>query len=63
MSEDADGYCRDEANGGRIPVFKPTMQQFKSFKRYVEAIDAYGELIGGRRDCSRDLANTYVLQA
>jgi hypothetical protein len=32
----------DEENGGKIPVFKPTMDQFRSFKRYVEKIDKYG---------------------
>ena len=29
-------------DGGRIPVFKPTMDQFKSFKKFVEKIDKYG---------------------
>jgi len=29
-------------DGGKIPVFKPTMAQFKSFKKYVEKIDKYG---------------------
>jgi hypothetical protein len=32
----------DEENGGKIPVFKPTMDQFRSFKRYIEKIDKYG---------------------
>lgn len=27
---------------GRIPVFKPTMEQFRSFKKFVERIDKYG---------------------
>ena len=27
---------------GKIPVFKPTMHQFRSFKKYVEKIDKYG---------------------
>ncbi|KAK3709558.1 hypothetical protein LTR37_010779 [Vermiconidia calcicola] len=27
---------------GKIPVFKPTMEQFKSFKKFVEKIDKYG---------------------
>lgn len=29
-------------DGGKIPVFKPTMDQFRSFKKYVEKIDKYG---------------------
>ncbi|OQN98643.1 hypothetical protein B0A48_15309 [Cryoendolithus antarcticus] len=29
-------------DGGKIPVFKPTMEQFKSFKKYIEKIDKYG---------------------
>ncbi|KAI9729247.1 MAG: hypothetical protein M1834_007039 [Cirrosporium novae-zelandiae] len=28
--------------GGKIPVFKPTMDQFRSFKSYVAKIDKYG---------------------
>ncbi|KAF1990583.1 hypothetical protein K402DRAFT_417370 [Aulographum hederae CBS 113979] len=28
--------------GGRIPVFKPTMDQFRSFKKFVDKIDKYG---------------------
>ncbi|KAI9697721.1 MAG: hypothetical protein M1820_007708 [Bogoriella megaspora] len=28
--------------GGRVPVFKPTMKQFKSFKKFVDKIDKYG---------------------
>jgi hypothetical protein len=27
---------------GRIPVFKPTVDQFRSFKKFVERIDKYG---------------------
>jgi hypothetical protein len=27
---------------GRIPVFKPTMDQFRSFKKFVDKIDKYG---------------------
>ena len=27
---------------GKIPVFKPTMEQFRSFKKFVEKIDRYG---------------------
>lgn len=32
----------DQENGGKIPVFKPTMDQFRGFKKYVEKIDKYG---------------------
>ncbi|KAE9978771.1 hypothetical protein BLS_000326 [Venturia inaequalis] len=32
----------DEENGGKIPVFKPTMDQFRSFKKFVEKINDYG---------------------
>jgi len=32
----------DGDNGGRIPVFKPTMDQFRSFKKFMEKIDKYG---------------------
>ncbi|KAH8726079.1 JmjC domain-containing histone demethylation protein 3D [Phaeosphaeriaceae sp. PMI808] len=28
--------------GGKIPVFKPTMDQFRNFKRFVDKIDKYG---------------------
>lgn len=27
---------------GKIPVFKPTMDQFRSFKKFVEKIDKHG---------------------
>ncbi|KAK6528733.1 hypothetical protein TWF694_003973 [Orbilia ellipsospora] len=29
-------------DNGKIPVFKPTMQQFKSFKKFIDKIDHYG---------------------
>ena len=29
-------------DGGKIPVFKPTMEQFRSFKKFVDKIDKYG---------------------
>lgn len=32
----------DAENGGKIPVFKPTMEQFRSFKKFVGKIDKYG---------------------
>ncbi|CAD6580385.1 MAG: hypothetical protein ASARMPRED_000204 [Alectoria sarmentosa] len=28
--------------GGRVPVFKPTMNQFRSFKEFIQKIDKYG---------------------
>lgn len=32
----------DGENGGKIPVFKPTMDQFRDFKKFVNKIDKYG---------------------
>ncbi|KAJ9641882.1 hypothetical protein H2199_005095 [Coniosporium tulheliwenetii] len=29
-------------DGGKIPVFKPTMAQFRSFKKFIDKIDTYG---------------------
>ncbi|WPH04251.1 Hypothetical protein R9X50_00714000 [Acrodontium crateriforme] len=29
-------------DGGKIPVFKPTMDQFRSFKKFMEKVDKYG---------------------
>lgn len=29
-------------DGGKIPVFKPTMDQFRSFKKFIDKIDKYG---------------------
>ncbi|SMQ54670.1 unnamed protein product [Zymoseptoria tritici ST99CH_3D7] len=42
MEEIKPDHYWDEENGGRIPVFKPTMQQFASFKKFVDRIDSYG---------------------
>ncbi|KAF2084745.1 JmjC-domain-containing protein, partial [Saccharata proteae CBS 121410] len=28
--------------GGKVPVFKPTMDQFRSFKKFIDKIDKYG---------------------
>lgn len=36
----------DGENGGRIPVFKPTMDQFRDFKKFVDKIDKYGMKAG-----------------
>lgn len=33
-------------DNGKIPVFKPTMKQFHSFKRFVKSIDSYGMQTG-----------------
>ncbi|KIV99079.1 uncharacterized protein PV09_09185 [Verruconis gallopava] len=32
----------DGENGGKIPVFKPTMSQFRDFGKFIAAIDGYG---------------------
>lgn len=32
----------DEAHGGKIPVFKPTMDQFRDFQKFIDKIDKYG---------------------
>jgi hypothetical protein len=29
-------------DGGKIPVFKPTMEQFRDFKKFCERINKYG---------------------
>ncbi|KAL5451896.1 hypothetical protein PMIN05_000277 [Paraphaeosphaeria minitans] len=29
-------------DGGKIPVFKPTMDQFRNFRRFIDKIDKYG---------------------
>lgn len=29
-------------DGGKIPVFKPTMAQFRDFQRFIDKIDRYG---------------------
>ncbi|CCJ30484.1 unnamed protein product, partial [Pneumocystis jirovecii] len=33
-------------DNGKIPVFKPTMEQFHCFKRFVKSIDSYGMTTG-----------------
>lgn len=43
MEDDGEEIVPDHYwDGGKIPVFKPTMEQFRSFKKYVEKIDKYG---------------------
>ncbi|KAG1175143.1 hypothetical protein G6F70_004348 [Rhizopus microsporus] len=39
------GYY-DQENGGTIPIFTPTMEEFKDFKVFMEAIDEYGKKAG-----------------
>lgn len=29
-------------DGGKIPVFKPTMDQFRDFQKFIDKIDKYG---------------------
>ncbi|KAL1935446.1 hypothetical protein VTP01DRAFT_4586 [Rhizomucor pusillus] len=36
----------DQSNGGAIPVFRPSMEEFKDFKAFMEAIDEYGKRSG-----------------
>ncbi|KAF1806618.1 JmjC domain, hydroxylase-domain-containing protein [Mucor lusitanicus] len=36
----------DQENGGRIPIFTPTWDEFKDFKAFVESIEEYGKQSG-----------------
>ncbi|KAI8093534.1 JmjC domain, hydroxylase-domain-containing protein [Halteromyces radiatus] len=36
----------DQDHGGQIPVFRPTMEEFKDFYAFMEAIDSYGKEAG-----------------
>ncbi|SAM03731.1 hypothetical protein [Absidia glauca] len=36
----------DQAHGGRIPVFRPTMPEFEDFNAFMAAIDGYGKAAG-----------------
>ncbi|KAG2211062.1 hypothetical protein INT46_008188 [Mucor plumbeus] len=36
----------DQKNGGRIPIFTPTWDEFKDFKAFVESIEEYGKESG-----------------
>ncbi|KAI7874835.1 JmjC-domain-containing protein [Lichtheimia hyalospora FSU 10163] len=36
----------DQANGGAIPVFRPTMEEFSDFKEFMESIDSFGRRSG-----------------
>ncbi|CAO3613345.1 unnamed protein product [Mucor fragilis] len=36
----------DQENGGRIPIFTPTWDEFKDFKAFVESIEEYGKESG-----------------
>ena len=43
MSDDEEEVEPDHYwDDGKIPVFKPTMDQFRSFKKYIKKIDKYG---------------------
>ncbi|KAG1121963.1 hypothetical protein G6F42_011921 [Rhizopus arrhizus] len=36
----------DQENGGKIPIFTPTWDEFKDFKAFVESIEEYGKESG-----------------
>ncbi|KAI9304881.1 JmjC domain, hydroxylase-domain-containing protein [Cunninghamella echinulata] len=36
----------DQDSGGRIPVFRPTIEEFKDFYAFIESIDSYGKEAG-----------------
>jgi hypothetical protein len=42
--EEDEGYIEPDHywDGGKIPVFKPTMDQFRSFEKFCTKIDKYG---------------------
>ncbi|KAL2353232.1 hypothetical protein BJ546DRAFT_847043 [Cryomyces antarcticus] len=44
MDNDVEGDIEPDHyyDGGKIPVFKPTMEQFRSFKDFISKIDKYG---------------------
>jgi len=43
VEDDEHLYAPDHYyDGGKIPVFKPNMEQFADFKKYMEKIDKYG---------------------
>ena len=44
LDEDGDDEIEPDHywDGGKIPVFKPTMDQFRSFSKFVEKINKYG---------------------
>lgn len=43
MSDDEEDIEPDHYwDDGKIPVFKPTMDQFRSFKKFITKIDKYG---------------------
>ncbi|KAG9300430.1 hypothetical protein G9A89_010055 [Geosiphon pyriformis] len=39
-------YAYDAENGGRVPVFKPTIEEFQDFNAFVTAISKYGKETG-----------------
>ncbi|KAI9031576.1 JmjC domain, hydroxylase-domain-containing protein [Phycomyces nitens] len=36
----------DQDNGSSVPVFRPTMEQFEDFGRFMEAVDSHGRKAG-----------------
>ncbi|RGP64111.1 DNA damage-responsive transcriptional repressor rph1 [Fusarium longipes] len=41
-SDDDIGEVLPDHWSGAVPIFKPTMHQFRDFKRFMEAVDSYG---------------------
>ncbi|KAI8977230.1 JmjC domain, hydroxylase-domain-containing protein [Mycotypha africana] len=39
------GYY-DQENGGQVPIFKPTFEEFKDFRVFTQSIDHYGRKAG-----------------
>ncbi|KAK9236367.1 JmjC domain, hydroxylase-domain-containing protein [Lipomyces kononenkoae] len=44
--EDGEPIEPDHYYGGTVPVFRPTMQQFRSFPKFIKKIDNYGMRVG-----------------
>ncbi|KAK9368832.1 JmjC domain, hydroxylase-domain-containing protein [Lipomyces kononenkoae] len=44
--DDAEQIEPDHYYGGTVPVFKPSMQQFRSFPNFIKKIDSYGMRVG-----------------
>ncbi|KAL0084672.1 JmjC domain, hydroxylase-domain-containing protein [Phycomyces blakesleeanus] len=36
----------DQENGGKVPIFRPTMEQFKDFRKFILDIERYGREAG-----------------
>lgn len=39
-------HTHKKGNGGKIPIFTPTMDQFQDFKLFMTSIEEYGKLSG-----------------